>query len=301
MKNRMYFGKLVVTTRIDLILPSRLLWSFRNVSAQQQQQLQQLHQFQQLQQAQYQQQLPIAQVEISPPTPIEQPMSAGFLSMAESRANTRSRSPPKLSLQQSNVASFVAASNSAAAAGSRRHRKTSSLSTCTIADAGEPPRTAVPKLPATPMTATFGPGHASGTHPIRQPRGPPSIEELKAKPTSKDEGSKNFATRQRRRAISRLVSAGIERRSARTTSAADSSRGTMTPVSENESYAFEETESVGSSAGRNSRQSLRDYEINNSSADEGSVTSRLSSKRSGGLRAPGVALSAADKRKSALF
>jgi hypothetical protein len=77
----------------------------------------------------------------------------------------------------------------------------------------------------------------------------------------------------------------------------------MTPVSEHEAFAFEETESVGSSAaGRNSRQSLRDYEHNNSSADEGSVTSKRNTKgATGGLRAPSLVLSAAEKRKSALF
>jgi len=279
----------------------------------QQQQLQQLHQLQQLQQLQQQQQYQLQQqqqqaqlqhqIEISPPTPIEQPTHGG-LSMGNNRANSRSRSPPKLNLQQS---SGAAASNSSAAAGFRRgHRKASSLSTCTSingAEVGDAPKTPFPRLPQTPMTATFGPGHASGTHPMRQPRGPPSIEELKAKPTSKDEGSKNFATRQRRRAISRLVSAGIERRSARSTSGTVSAGGTMTPVSEHEAFAFEETDSVGSSAaGRNSRQSLRDYEANNSSADEGSVTSRLSSKGASGLKAPGLVLSVSgDKRKSALF
>ena len=67
----------------------------------------------------------------------------------------------------------------------------------------------------TPMTGTFGPGQArAGDHPIRQPRGPPSLEELVAKPTSNHEGSKNFVTRQRRRAVNNLVKAGLERRGA---------------------------------------------------------------------------------------
>jgi hypothetical protein len=245
-------------------------------------------------------QSPVAQVEVSPPTPIEQHQPTN-LSLEANRSSSRSRSPPKLNLQQSNNT----AQNSAAAAGFRRgHRKASSLSTCTninSVDVADPPKTAVPKFPPTPTTATFGPGHASGTHPIRQPRGPPSIEELKAKPTSKDEGSKNFATRQRRRAISRLVSAGIERRSAKSTSGSASVGSTMTPVSEHDGFNFEESESVGSSAGRQSRQSLRDYEQNNSSADEGSVTSRPSARGNGGLKAPSLVLSAAEKRKSALF
>ncbi|KAI9646654.1 hypothetical protein NHQ30_004651 [Ciborinia camelliae] len=52
-----------------------------------------------------------------------------------------------------------------------------------------------------------GAGHA-GEHPIRQPLGPPPIEELKAKPTTKFAGSKNFAT------FSNLSPAGSEHRNA---------------------------------------------------------------------------------------
>ncbi|KAL9604040.1 MAG: hypothetical protein Q9219_000802 [cf. Caloplaca sp. 3 TL-2023] len=94
----------------------------------------------------------------------------------------------------------------------------------------------VPKsagFPQTPMTGTFGPGQArAGDHPVRQPRGPPSLEELIAKPTSKHEGSKNFATRQRRRAVNNLVRAGIERRGASRGSGSMDSYGSMTPASE---------------------------------------------------------------------
>ncbi|KAL8692040.1 MAG: hypothetical protein Q9218_002849 [Villophora microphyllina] len=50
-------------------------------------------------------------------------------------------------------------------------------------------------------TGTLEPGQArAGGYPIRQPRDPPSLDELIAKPTFKHQGSKNFATRQRRRA-----------------------------------------------------------------------------------------------------
>jgi hypothetical protein len=238
-------------------------------------------------------------VEVSPPTPQDQAPPVNVLSMAaNTRASNRSRSPPKLNLQQSNA--------STASSGFRRgHRKASSLSTCTTLnniDIAEAPKTAVPRSmlggPSTPMTATFGPGHASGTHPLRQPRGPPSIEELKEKPISTVEGSKNFATRQRRRAVSRLVTAGMERRSARSTSG--SVGGTMTPVSENDGFNFDENESVSSSVsavtGRQSRQSLRELEYSNSSDDGTSST-----KESSGLKAPKLVLSAAEKRKSALF
>ncbi|KAL4897364.1 hypothetical protein BDV59DRAFT_88650 [Aspergillus ambiguus] len=93
------------------------------------------------------------------------------------------------------------------------------------------PRTAA--IPQTPATGTFGPGQGrAGEHPIRQPRGPPSLEELIALPTSKHEGSKNFATRQRRRAVHNLVRAGIERRGE--TRSYHSSGGTNTPASEKE-------------------------------------------------------------------
>ncbi|KAL9060627.1 MAG: hypothetical protein Q9162_000578 [Coniocarpon cinnabarinum] len=77
-------------------------------------------------------------------------------------------------------------------------------------------------MPPTPVDGTFGLGLGrAGEHPVRQPRGPPAIEELKAAPTSKHEGSKNFATRQRRRALFNLVRAGNERRVARPGSAHD--------------------------------------------------------------------------------
>lgn len=86
-------------------------------------------------------------------------------------------------------------------------------------------------LPATPMTGTFGPGQGrAGEHPVRQPRGPPALDELKAKPTTLHEGSKNFATRQRRKALSSLVRAGLERR----VRPGSGSQGSMTPVSETE-------------------------------------------------------------------
>lgn len=96
----------------------------------------------------------------------------------------------------------------------------------------EGPRSALlPKtmgFPMTTPTGAFGPGNArAGEHPMRQPRGPPPIEELKAKPTSKFEGSKNFSARARRSAVHNLVRAGMERRRG-----PGSSSGSMSPVSE---------------------------------------------------------------------
>lgn len=267
---------------------------------QQQQPTAQVYQQQQPQQQQQQQQAP-AQPENSPPMYAQQQQQSSMSNTLPLRS-ARSRSPPKLNLQQPSTTPPV---------GFRRgHKKASSLSTCINVSSLEieaAPKTSLPKLsmlPSTPLTATFAPGHASGSHPIRQPRGPPSIEELKAKPTSKDEGSKNFATRQRRRAISRLVTSSLERRTAR--SASGSVGGTMTPVSENEGFAFGDNESVTSSlSGRQSNESLRgsgspqEYSASSVSGDE-SVSGKPEIRETG-LRAPRLVLSSAEKRKSALF
>ncbi|KAJ5135056.1 uncharacterized protein N7515_004334 [Penicillium bovifimosum] len=122
----------------------------------------------------------------------------------------------------------------------RGHRKNPSFSPAirtnidtTKANVGPGPRSAA--LPPTPATGTFGPGQSrAGEHPMRQPRGPPSLEDLLSKPTSKHEGSKNFATRQRRRAVHSLVRAGIERRGDTRSFGYHSSGGTNTPASEKE-------------------------------------------------------------------
>ncbi|KAK6329659.1 hypothetical protein TWF696_003533 [Orbilia brochopaga] len=97
----------------------------------------------------------------------------------------------------------------------RGHKKCISLSGCNnmnpaITDSG--PKTSLPRfsnVPSTPLNSTFG---GRGDHPIRQPRGPPALEEIVSKPSSKHEGSKNFSSRQRRRALTKLVNAGMERR-----------------------------------------------------------------------------------------
>ncbi|KAI4124027.1 MAG: hypothetical protein LQ338_005016 [Usnochroma carphineum] len=123
----------------------------------------------------------------------------------------------------------------------RGHAKTLSLvsgASDRASSALDGPKTGIPRsvgFPHTPMTGTFGPGQArAGDHPIRQPRGPPSLEELIAKPTSKHEGSKNFATRQRRRAVNNLVRAGMERRGASRGGGSIDSLGSGTPASEGE-------------------------------------------------------------------
>lgn len=89
------------------------------------------------------------------------------------------------------------------------------------------PKTA--SLPLSPLpNGGYGPGQArAGEHPIRQPRGPPALDELRAKPTAKHEGSKNFAARTRRSAVHNLMKAGLVRRKG-----TGSSCGSMSPVSE---------------------------------------------------------------------
>ncbi|KAF2470140.1 uncharacterized protein BDR25DRAFT_355850 [Lindgomyces ingoldianus] len=147
--------------------------------------------------------------------------------------SSRSSSPPKKSA--SPPQDVVPLPPPSANAFRRGHKKTlSSLAVDgKMSETPEGPKSAFVRpvgFPSTPSSGTFGPGQArAGEHPMRQPRGPPALEELQASPTTKHEGSKNFATRQRRRAVHNLVRAGIERRGVRSGSA-----GSMTPVSETE-------------------------------------------------------------------
>jgi hypothetical protein len=102
----------------------------------------------------------------------------------------------------------------------RGHKKAPSLahinSSLSAALSQDAPRSAGPRTPSfpqTPLTGGFMPGqNRAGEHPIRQPRNPPPMDELVAKPTAKHEGSKNFAARTRRSAVSSLVRAGLGRR-----------------------------------------------------------------------------------------
>jgi hypothetical protein len=142
----------------------------------------------------------------------------------------RSNSPPKkLEL----TAEPVPLPPPSANAFRRGHNKASSIAinkglSLSTDDA---PRSAGPKtagFPLSPMPNGYGPGQArAGEHPVRQPRGPPAIDELRAKPTARHEGSKNFAARTRRSAVHNLVRAGMERRKG-----TSSSSGSISPVSE---------------------------------------------------------------------
>jgi len=172
--------------------------------------------------------------------------------------NTRSFTPPKKAHTPPSTLEHVEPLPPPSATAFRRgHKKASSLAINPLAGAGDGPKTSsaatfgAQRAPFTPgpATGTFGPGAGrAGEHPIRQPRGPPGIEELTAAPTSKHEGSKNFATRQRRRALDSLMKAGIGRRGV-----SRSSGGS--PVSEGDfnfsiSEEVEDFASVGSAGSR---------------------------------------------------
>lgn len=173
---------------------------------------------------------------------------------SETPTFTRSISPPKKS--QSPPQDHAPLPPPSAGAFRRGHRKANSVALVSDNAAQvDPPRSAaLPKsagFPLTPSAAGFGPGQArAGEHPIRQPRGPPSLDELLAKPTTKFEGSKNFATRTRRSAVNNLVRAGMERRRA------PGSSGSMSPVSENGEVTFSVSSDNDSDSGRSGSGSL---------------------------------------------
>ncbi|KAI9163001.1 hypothetical protein HJFPF1_04598 [Paramyrothecium foliicola] len=198
---------------------------------------QQFHQ--QLQQAQ---QPGAPRVQVSPP-PENQPI--GF----------RSNSPPKRYESPSEVTPLPPPS---ANAFRRGHKKASSLapinSDLSTSASGEFPKSAGPKTASFNIGSQsgYGPGQArAGEHPVRQPRGPPALDELKAKPTAKIEGSKNFAARTRRSAVTNLVRAGLVRRKG-----TGSSAGSMSPVSETAEEATSPITDNESDSGRSGSGSL---------------------------------------------
>ncbi|KAI9858444.1 MAG: hypothetical protein M1824_004311 [Vezdaea acicularis] len=195
---------------------------------------------------------PLFKAQISPPPPVNSTMSVH-----------RNPSPPKsVSPPQASPMLPPPSAN----AFRRGHKKATSLASCVNANSAakaEGPKTGVPKstaFPPTPMTGTFGPGQArSGEHPVRQPRGPPPMEELLAKPNADFEGSKNFASRRRRLAVNNLVRAGIERRSGRAAGSAGSA-GSLTPPSETDitfSIGSDDDNGSGSLSSKPSIGSLR--------------------------------------------
>lgn len=184
----------------------------------------------------------------------------------------------------------------------------------------------------TPLTGTFAPGQGqAGVKPIRQPRNPINVHELMEAPTSKHAGSKNFVTRQRRRAVQDLVKAGRERE----TEARQSGSGSGTPASEAD-FNFSVTSSdnddlLASSSGnlskktslgslraaaigaigserkeksreRSSVDSIGTYSVKSLSSDEGvAVGGNMVEVEPARRKTPMLVLSSAEKRKSAIL
>jgi hypothetical protein len=272
---------------------------------------------------------PMFRAEVSPPSEVNPNPFSG-----------RSITPPKKSV--SPPIEVTPLPPPSANAFRRGHKKVSSLAfnpeAANEASPSDGPKSALARpvgFPQTPLTGTFGPGNArAGEHPIRQPRGPPNFEELQAKPTTKFKDGKNFATRQRRRAVHSLVRAGIERRGVRS-----GSSGSMTPASETEiTFSISsdnDSDSVhsgsgGSLSGKQSIGSLRaaasgaigserkaskdrsrdrsgvnrSYSTQSVSSDEGSsVGGKLVEVRAEEPRrkTPMLVLTSAEKRKSSMF
>jgi hypothetical protein len=181
--------------------------------AEQQQQMHNMQQLQQLQQLQFQQQQQQQQLHHHHQQQLYANQMQGSAQTNASRApgGFRSGSPPK---RFEPSADAVPLPPPSANAFRRAHKKTPSLALGTVlAAVQDAPRSAGPRTPSFPQSG-HGPGQGrAGEHPTRQPRGPPPMEELAARPTSRHEGSKNFAARARRSAVSSLVRAGLDRRS----------------------------------------------------------------------------------------
>ena len=254
-------------------------------------------------------------------------------------ARTLSVSPPRLSPPKSTFsppADVNPLPPPSANAFRRGHAKGLSSVTGNVMNAQDGPKSGVPKsagFPQTPMTGTFGPGqNRAGDHPTRQPRGPPSLEELVDKPTSKHEGSKNFVTRQRRRAVHNLVRAGLDRRALSRGSNSIDSIGTPSSecditfsISSSDNDSDSAASGSGSSSGRPSPIGSERKEMKARSRDRNSTgtpftTASLSSddgttvggqmvevkmeekeNMSDRRRAPLLVLTNAEKRKSAIF
>jgi len=201
---------------------------------------------------------PVSQqsVNFSPPQQAGTPRFQVSPPQSDSPTFTRSTSPPKKS--QSPLPEHAPLPPPSAGAFRRGHRKANSTAmSAENPDVSDAPRAALlPKsagFPVTPIVAGFGPGQArAGEHPIRQPRGPPQLDELTAKPTTKFEGSKNFSARTRRSAVHNLVRAGMERRRA----PGSTGSGSMSPVSETGEITFSVSSDNDSDSGRSGSGSL---------------------------------------------
>lgn len=259
---------------------------------------------------------PVFRAEISPP-PMDKP----------TLANLRSMSPPKSKSPASTLEHVQPLPPPSANAFRRGHQKKPSLTLANGTQVLDGIKTSSAAtfgsrgmFPPTPMTGTFGPGAGrAGEHPVRQPRGPPPLEELAALPTANFEGSKNFAARRRRQALN-LVRARSVRRGASnplsTASPTSDSGMSLTTSEEDEPGYYRKQSPIGSerSAKRGSQSSV-EGSINGSAVqtpatedsnvfDMSSFVKQLPSHMQ---QAPerrrmmlGV-LSAAEKRKSVAF
>lgn len=264
---------------------------------------------------------------VSPPPAVHPGYQRQFSDPSVPLTETRSRTPPKSTPSpQQEVEPLPPPSANAFRRGHRKNMSSTNIKTTGEWTKGSALRSA--GFPQTPMTGTFGPGQGrAGEHPVRQPKGPPLLQELEEKPTAKHEGSKNFATRQRRRAVHDLVRAGRERRS---DGARQPGSGAGTPGSENEfnfSVSSDSDSALGGSTSLSSRPSLGSLraavngaigsEIKEKSRERSSLDSvgakSLSSEEGiavGGQiveveparrNTPRLVLSSAEKRKTVLF
>lgn len=243
---------------------------------------------------------PVFRAQVSPPTDV-----------SANPFDSRSFTPPKARTPPADIAPLPPPSANAFRRGHRKNISSLNLSgTDAVADGPKSAFVRPVGFPSTPMSGTFGPGQArAGEHPTRQPRGPPPLEELQAAPTAKHEGSKNFATRQRRSAVRNLVRAGIERRGVR-------SSGSGTPVSEIETSfpsSDNDSDSVrsGSLSGKPSIGSLRAAASGAIGSERKTLKERSMERKSSDehfrsgsgerRRMPMLVLTSAEKRKSSMF
>ncbi|KAL9617474.1 MAG: hypothetical protein Q9160_007737 [Pyrenula sp. 1 TL-2023] len=265
----------------------------------------------------------------SPPTPsFRAQVSPPPESYGSPLNGARSRSPPKST--PSPPQDVEPLPPPSANAFRRGHKK--SLSSVTAFRTNSEVKSNGPKsagFAQTPLTGTFGPGQArEGKHPERQPKGPPPLDEILSKPTTKYEGSKNFATRQRRSAVHNLVRAGLERRTETRTQGS----GSATPGSDGEfNFSVSSTEnednmpssaslsskpSIGSlravasgaigserkekSRERPSTDNTVEFALRSVNSDEGMTEGKWAEVESTRRQTPMFFLSRAEKRKSAL-
>lgn len=231
--------------------------------------------------------------------------------------STRSVSPPKK--EPTPPADYTPLPPPSANAFRRGHKKAASSFAVNNNDrpVTDVPKSAVPRpvgFPQTPMTGSFGPGQGrAGEHPVRQPRGPPPLDELVERPTTKYEGSKNFATRQRRSAVHSLVRAGMERRTVQS-----GSGGSNTPVSESEmtfsipsdndsdsmsrsSGSLQRRPSIGSLRALSSGAIGSERKTSRNRSSVGSSGSDEASEGDNRRKTPLLVLTSAEKRKSTMY